>query len=470
MSGNLIAVSLADEPDLQRQTPSGWDLGQGNLMLMGIAGSGTSTTLSSIALTAAAETSPEDLDILCLDMGSRDLAPLAELPHIVAYVGSGAGAKEKQTRFLRHLLAEFERRRSSDEGTHRRALVLLDGLATLRDEFQDYHGQELLDGLYRVYADGPSVGMWFAVSTTRAKAVPSAMDEVTTQKWLFRLADAYDYSALGVRGTSIPAAVPGRYVDTTTLSQSHVAIPADGLASAVDAVAGRWAAIGAKRDVIGSLPDRITVAELGAAATIEGEPWPIPVGVREDTLAPAMLEVYEEEHLLIAGPSRSGKSTLLLAVAETVRASGGQVWGIHDRRSPLATAELDRTAGSAEEIPALVASLRLEAGPVVLLIDDAERVEDTDQSIASLISGQRPGLCIVAAGRSGELRSLYSHWTKEVRKARCGVLLQPDLGYDGDLLGASLPSRAPVAVTPGRGYACSGGVVVLVQSVSPTGT
>lgn len=437
---------------------------------MGIAGSGTSTALSSIALAAAGATPPEDLDILCLDMGSRELAPLAGLPHTVAYVGSGAGAKEKQTRFLRHLLGEFERRRSSGEGTPRRALVLLDGLAALRDEFQDYQGQALLDGLYRVYADGPSVGMSFAVSTTRAKAIPSAMDEVTTQKWLFRLADAYDYSALGVRGTAIPAAVPGRYVDVTTLLQSHVAIPAGGFVGTVDAVARRWADSGAKRDAIGSLPDRIAVAELGVAATTGGEPWLIPVGLREDTLAPATLEVYEGEHLLIAGPSRSGKSTLLLAVAESMRAAGCQVWGIHDRRSPLAAAELDRSAGSADEIPALLASLRLETAPIVLLIDDAERVEDTDQSIASLISAQRPGLCIVAAGRGGDLLNLYSHWTKAARSARCGVLLQPDIDYDGNLLGVSLPRQSPVAITPGRGYACVGGAVALIQAVSPSGT
>ncbi|MBD8726854.1 FtsK/SpoIIIE domain-containing protein [Frigoribacterium sp. CFBP 13707] len=467
--GDLVAVALADEPDLQRQSPAGWRLDEGNLMLLGIVGSGTSTTLSSIALTMARETSPDDLDLYVLDMGSRGLAPLADLPHTVAYVGSGTGAKEQQARFLRHLRTELEVRRASP-GTGRRAVVLLDGLAALRDEYQDYEGQQLLDLLYRVYADGPGLGLSFAVSTTRAKAVPSAMDEVTTQKWLYRLADQYDYASYGIRGKSVPAAVPGRCVDTVTGLQMHVATPEGDLAAAVAQVRGAWAGMPPKANAIGQLPDDVRVDELDLAPVLTGEPWLLPIGIGEDDLTPAQLEVYEGEHVMIAGPARSGKSTLLCALAESIRALPGDrpaVWGIGDRRSPLATAGLDRVAVGVDEIPALLASLRLERGPVVLLIDDAERFDDADQSIASLLASRTP-VTVVAAGRSADLRTLYSHWTKTVRKARCGVLLQPDVDYDGDLLGATLPRRAPVALSRGRGYACVGGAVRLVQTISPS--
>ena len=467
--GDLVAVALADEPDLQRQSPAGWRLDEGNLMLLGIVGSGTSTTLSSIALTMARETSPDDLDLYVLDMGSRGLAPLADLPHTVAYVGSGTGAKEQQARFLRHLRTELEVRRASP-GTGRRAVVLLDGLAALRDEYQDYEGQQLLDLLYRVYADGPGLGLSFAVSTTRAKAVPSAMDEVTTQKWLYRLADQYDYASYGIRGKSVPAAVPGRCVDTVTGLQMHVATPEGDLAAAVAQVRGAWAGTPPKANAIGQLPDDVRVDELDLAPVLTGEPWLLPIGIGEDDLTPAQLEVYEGEHVMIAGPARSGKSTLLCALAESIRALPGDrpaVWGIGDRRSPLATAGLDRVAVGVDEVPALLASLRLERGPVVLLIDDAERFDDADQSIASLLASRTP-VTVVAAGRSADLRTLYSHWTKTVRKARCGVLLQPDVDYDGDLLGATLPRRAPVALSRGRGYACVGGAVRLVQTISPS--
>ncbi|KPG79781.1 cell division protein FtsK [Frigoribacterium sp. RIT-PI-h] len=476
--GPLVAAALVDEPDLQRQSPAGWRLDEGNLMLMGIAGSGTTTTLATIALTTALESPPDELDLYVLDLGSRGLAPLADLPHTVAYVGTGAGAKEQQARFLRHLRTELELRRAAP-GTRRRAIVLLDGLAALRDEYQDYEGQQLLDVLYRVYADGPGLGISFAVSTTRAKAVPSAMDEVTTQKWLFRLADQYDYATYGLRGGSVPAAVPGRCVSALTGLQMHVATPPGTLEQAVARVRERWAGTPQKANAIGQLPDDVRVDELDVAPDFSGEPWLLPIGLGEDDLTPATLEVYEGEHVLVAGPARSGKSTVLCALAESIRSlpggsaagsPGGRpaLWAIVDRRSPLASADLDRVAVGADEVPALLASLRLERGPVVLLIDDAERFDDTDQAIASLLSSNRSKLTVIAAGRSADLRTLYSHWTKTVRKARCGVLLQPDVDYDGELLGVTLPRRAPVALTTGRGYSCVGGAVRLVQTISPS--
>lgn len=465
----VVHVALVDEPDLQRQSAVGWDLDEGNLFLIGIPGSGTSSTLASIALSLARDVSPDDLDILCLDMGSRGLSPLADLPHTVAYVGAGPGARERQVRFLRHLRGELRRRRETP-GPHRVSVVLIDGLAALRDEFEDYEGQQMLDALYRAYADGPALGLHFAVSTTRVRAIPSAMDEVTTQRWIFRLADAYDYSALGIKGKTVPAPLPGRCVDTTALLQMHIATPDRGLESAVAGAAERWADAEAKPDAIGTLPDDVPAAAVLSSLDLSAEPLLLPVGVREDSLVPAVLEVYEGEHVLIAGPARSGKSTLLCAIAEMLNSLPGDrrpaLFGVYGRRSPLAAIAFDQAAGGADEIPALLASLRLEGGPAFLLVDDAERVDDTDQSLQSLLNAPPPGLCVVAAGRSEDLRGLYSHWTKTLRKSRCGVLLQPDVDYDGDLLGVRLPRTAPVVLTQGRGYACSGGALALIQSIS----
>ncbi len=473
VDGDTVLVTVVDEPDLQRQSASGWDMSVGNLMLMGVAGSGTSTTLASIALALAKDTDPTELDLMILDMGSRELEALKDLPHTVAYVGTGAGAKEQQARFLRHLNTELENRRAAPD-THRRTVVLLDGLASLRDEFQDFEGQQLLALLFRAYADGPALGLSFAVSTTRAKAVPSAMNEVTLQKWLFRLADTYDYSSLGVRGKDVPAPLPGRCVDPRNSLQMHVATPGVGIAAAVEQVRRSWAQAPAKAPAIRRLPVSVTLQELAVPARLDAEPWLVPVGLQEADLSPAFLEIYEGEHALVAGPARSGKSTLLLAMAQALRGAPtsrgpAQVWAICDRRSPLALegVGLDRVAVGADEVPALLASLRLERGTVFLLIDDAERFEDGDQSISGVVASGQPGLCIIASGRAADLRGMYTHWSKTVRKSRLGVLLQPDVNYDGELLGAALPRKSPVAMTAGRGYLSVGGQTALVQSMSP---
>ncbi|MBK0421448.1 FHA domain-containing protein [Leucobacter sp. CSA2] len=466
----LVQAALTDDPDGQRQFASGWRLSEGNILLMGVPGSGTSTTLATLALSLAATESPADLDILALDLGSRSLAPLAGLPHTTAYVGSGPNAKEQQTRFLRHLRAELQRRRESHE-PGRTMVILVDGFAALRDELQDYDGQQLLDAFYRVYADGPSVGMHFAVSTTRSKAVPAAMDEVTTQRWVFRLPDDYDYSALGIRGTQKPAPVPGRCVDTVRKLQMQVAVPARGLDAAVREAADRWSDATPKPDAIGVFPEYIPARELADGLELHGDPIRIPVGLREDTLSPAVLELYSGEHALLAGPARSGKSSLLLAIAETLQATEPVhrplVWGIGGPRSPLAAAGLDRLASAEGEISELASALHAETGPVFLLIDDAERVDDPDQALSGLLSNPPAELTVIAAGRSTELRGMFNHWSKAVRKSRAGVLLQPDVDYDGELLGARIPRKSPVAITPGRGYLSSGGDLALVQVVGP---
>ncbi|MEO7016357.1 MAG: FtsK/SpoIIIE domain-containing protein, partial [Leifsonia sp.] len=465
-----VVFALSDDPDRQRQITAAWNVNRGNLLLAGIPGSGTSTALTSLALTLAQNHAPDELDLLILDMGSRDLAPLTDLPHTVGYVGSGSAAREQQVRLLKYLRGELDRRKT-EPGPHRKTVVLIDGLAALRDEFQDFEGVPLIEGLYRVYADGPEVGIHFALTTSRIKAIPSAIDEVTTQKWLFHLADHHDYTGFGLKPTQIPAHVAGRCVLVETKLQTHVATPDMPVAAAVAQVTERWGDLRPKQSLVRQLPDTVTVAELGATAALDAEPWRIPVGIREADLRVGYLDLYEGEHLLVAGPVRSGKSTRLLALAESLRtaATPAQVWGVCGRRSPLAdSALLDRVAVGADDLPALAAAARIHRGPLVLLIDDAEQFDDADHTITQLIQHPSPTLHIIAAGRADDLRSIYGHWTKLMRKARAGILLQPDTDYDGDLLSVKLPRNSPVALTPGRGYACIGGTFTLVQTASPS--
>lgn len=469
----VVQIAIADDPDGQRQLPAGWDLDRGNLLLLGIPGSGTSTTLATIALTLASEYSPEDLDLLILDMGSRELAVLADLPHTAAYVGSGSGARERQIRLLKFLRAELDQRRARPGG-HRRTVLLLDGLAALKEEYDDFDGLQFLEGLYRVYADGPDVGIWCAATTTRAKAVPAAIDEVTTQKWLFRLADPYDYATANVPAKLAPPPVAGRCVIAETKLHAHVATPSVSLAEAVQRVSAKWETAISKPTVVGQLPDFVTVPDLGGPAQLAGEPWRIPVGIRESDLEPAILEAYESEHVLVAGPARSGKSTMLLSLVEALREGArtdGEmltIWGACGRRSPLKEAGLDRCVGE-EDLPALLASARVHHDRLVLIIDDAEQFADNDQSLAGLLAAKLPQLHVIAAGRADDLRTLYGHWTNAIRKSRCGILLQPNIDYDGELIGAPLPRKAPTAMTTARGYLAQGGGVEFVQFAAPGG-
>ena len=471
VQGSTVFFGLADIPEDQVQVPAGWNIQVSNMLLVGTPGSGTSTGLASMAFTLCLNTPPDQLDMLILDMGAGTLAPLKDLPHVSAYVGPGEGSKERQTRFLRHLMNELDRRRSNPRG-NRDLIILVDGYGTLRDEFMDYTGTDYLGAFHRVYADGQALGMHIIMATSRLKGIPSAVDDVTQQRWLFHLSDSYDYSNYKIKGPDIPASVPGRCVDSVSIRQIQVAHPQMSLEDAVQQVVQRWGTVD-KPDVIGQLPSLVRLSQLGVEPSIGGENWIIPVGIAEHNLKPVALELYEGEHALIGGSPRSGKSTLLQAIADSVMKqrdrgeTNAQVWVMCTRRSPLAHRDFDRKATTAQDIASLAAELEIIEEPVLLLIDDAERIEDAEEGIANIIKAESPYIRIIAAGKPGDLRTMYSHWTKAVRKSRTGVLLQPHIDYDGDMFSLNLPRRSPVALTTGRGYVAVGGALALAQTVCP---
>ena len=231
-------VALADEPRRQTQYPVGWNLDEGNLLLFGIPGSGTTTALASLVLSLASVHPPEQLEVYALDNGNGDLRALETLPHTGSVIL--AGDRERQMRLIRRLRRELEERRTAG-GKHATTIVLVDNLAALRSEFDDVAGLELMDDLARVYADGPQAGIYMAVTADRPNTVPTSWMAVTTQKWLFRLADPYDYVSLGLTVKDVPYATPGRAVMAETKLHIQLGRPEPSVTGAAATVAARYA-------------------------------------------------------------------------------------------------------------------------------------------------------------------------------------------------------------------------------------
>jgi len=468
-NGRHVIVGLADDPRRQAQYPVGWNLAEGNLLLFGIANSGTTTTLASLALSLASGHTPEQLELFVLDYGAGALEALEGLPHTAAVVL--AADRERQVRLLRHLRAELDRRRM--EPSDVRIVVMIDNVAALRAEFDDAEGMELMEDLTRIYSDGPEVGIQFVVAADRLNSVHGGWMSVTTHKWLFRLPDAHDYASAGLSRKHVPQAVRGRAVMSPSGLQVQIGRPSTALAEAVAGVAARYPGAPGRSASIGVLPAQLAFDELRARGDLTDEPWRIPFGMRESDLDVAQLVLYEGEHALVTGPARSGKSMALWTLAESLRAASAASAGngpplhiaaIGGRRSPLGECPaLDRYAGAGGEASALMAQLRLAKGPVVCLIDDAETFDDADSAIEGLLGAGKPDLHVIAAGRSDTLRSSYGHWSQTVRRSKNGILLRPNIDLDGDLVGVNLPRRAPVAMIVGRGYLAQNGEVELVQ-------
>lgn len=465
-SGPKAPFALADDPDEQTQYPWGWQLPGGNLLLYGNIGSGTTTALASLALAHARTYSPDQLHVYVLDFGAGDLSALVELPHVGAAIGSAE--RERHVRFVRHLSDELARRKGlggellDSEPT---IVLLLDNFAGFTAAFDDVGGRELLDAFARLYAEGPGVGIHIAMSAERAGSVPAPLAALTHQKLVFRLPDTYDYGAFGIARRQVPSFVPGRALVAADAQVVQIAWPGD-MVQAVASTAAMWPQPERTPAPIGVLPGDVAIADIAGAAQLGGSPWRIPIGIGDRTLAPVGFELYEGDNVVVTGPPRSGRSTVLATLAWTVKRAAPDVAivAVALRQSPLRDSpDVDRWATTRSEAAESLRAVAEDVRPHLVLLDDAEALDDPEGAIAALLALDRPDVHVVIAGRPDALRGLYGHWTQKVRQSKLGLLLRP-VDMDGDLLGASLPRRQQVPASQGRGYLVNNGVVELVQA------
>jgi S-DNA-T family DNA segregation ATPase FtsK/SpoIIIE len=470
--GLVVPLALADDPDAQAQYPVGWNLDAGNLLLYGLGGSGTTTTLATIALALADTMGPDRVHLYVMDFGAGELASLASLPHVGAV--TAPPEHERQRRLLRRLRGELEARRRLDSSARAgapRIVVLLDGYAGFAAEHDDLAGDATRDALARVWADGAEVGIHMAMAADRAGAIPNALASLAQQRLVFRLADLPDYAQFGIHRADVPRFTPGRAVVGGSGQATQVARSREPLAAAAARRAGgdRTADLPGGPPPIGVLPQSVPLEAVLGATRVGQEPWFVPLGIGDEQLEPVGFELYEGDHALLAGSPRSGKTTTLLLLAELVARAHPEysIIGVAVRPSMLRECiELERVVTAADELPALVEELRAGGGPRLLLIDDAEMVPDEARALTTLFADSIPGLHAVLAGRADGMRSL-GHWSAGARRSRTGLLLQPDVQTDGALLGVTLPRRPPPPMRPGCGYLVQGGAFELMQVAHP---
>ena len=372
------AFGVADEPHRQRQIPATWSVAAGNLLVCGLSGSGTTTALQTMAVGLAGAGDPDRLHMYFLDFDDQALHPLQDLPHVGAVVG--ANQRERQLRLLRRLAEELQsRRRAVAEDAaaltgHPTIVTFLDNYGGFADAFGDPADLTVQNLLARIVADGAGVGMFAVIAAKHPGDVPTRLVALIASRLLFRLADRYDYSGLGIPPVE-PPTIPGRAFESGSGREVQVALPhRDGLAAAV--AADRWGAPLLAPWSIEVLPSEVAVAEVVGAGRIAAGEWFLPLGIGDTALTPAGLVLCEGEHALVAGPARSGKSTALETIAAVAKTANPQVRviAVLPRRSPL------RTNSAIDTIvdPDCIDSIGESDHCRLLLIDDAELVGDHD--------------------------------------------------------------------------------------------
>ena len=297
---------------------------------------------------------------------------------------------------------------------------------------------------------------------------------MTEDKLAFRLPDRDDYAMIGLRPRDMPDNVPdGRAFRSGSGTETQVALlsadpSGQGQAAAIRAIAGK----AARRDEalprrarpfrVDVLPARITFDEawrLRDRRAAASPLWAL-VGVGGDQLTAAGPDLAAGVPVFIAaGPAKSGRSTVLLAMARSLLAAGTQLIVVTPRPSPLRSLATAPGVVAAFEGPALGAAEFAGAvgsftGPGVVIIDDAEQHRDCDAEaeLSKLINfGADAGHALVIGGDAEALSGGFGGWHVEARRARRGCLIAPQSLPEGDLIGVRLPrSLTGEPVRPGR--------------------
>jgi S-DNA-T family DNA segregation ATPase FtsK/SpoIIIE len=465
-----LAYGLVDVPAEQARRPLVFDLDRStHLMVLGSPRVGRTTVLRTLAGALAATASPDDVHLYALDPGGGGLAPLAGLPHAGAVVSRDQ--PQRLDRVLTWLAAEVGRRQAllsagghadlteqrtvaAPEDRLPHLVLVLDRWEAFLASFQDLDAGRLIELVYRLLREGPSVGLHLVISADRSGMV-GRISSMVEEKLLLRLADRADYAGAGLPTKLVPADLPpGRgwtmkgapLVAQVALLDAEPTGPAQAAALAALASAAPRPHLHRPRRVE-LLPAVVRRSDLPVAAG----PLSVVLGVGGDELEPVEVDLGEVlPGFLVGGPPGAGRSSTLLTVAEGLRSKGIRLVAVAPRSSPL------------RELPGCItdrdASLDLETalggGRCALLVDDAELLVDSGLSYVlekAVREARDAGTVVVAAGTTEELVTGYRGFVVDLRKAKAGVLLSPQGPGDGDLLGARLSRATGGDVQPGRG-------------------
>jgi S-DNA-T family DNA segregation ATPase FtsK/SpoIIIE len=503
-----VPYALEDIPAEQARRPAVIDLASfGHLYIAGAPRSGRSQLLRTMAAGLGKHTSAADVHLFALDCGNGALLPLTKLPHCGAVVQRNQ--TERAQRLLGRLSAEVTRRQDvlGDGGfadiTEQRAAVApedrLPHLVLMLDRWEGFIGSlgeldhgALTDQVMTLLREGASVGVHLIVAGDRS-LLSSRMATLVEHKLVFRLADRGDFTLAGLSPRKMPETIePGRAFWSESATETQIAmITADPVgqaqAAALEAIAEQ--ARERDRDLprarrpfrVDVLPSRLSFDDAWGMREDEADRalWGL-VGVGGDELLPVGPDLAAgAPTFVVAGPPKSGRSTVLLAMTESFLRQGTDVVVAAPRQSPLR--DLDGRAGvravltsddlSEDELRPL-----LDDGdePVVFIVDDGEMLRDIPAKdwlrgyIRSLADRRRG---IVLGGDAADLCGGFTGWQVDIKKNRSGALLSPQNVTDSDLVGAKLPRSAVGGqVTPGRAMVHLGtGELVTVQVPMPDG-
>ena len=344
------AIGIADRPDLAEQPIVRLALGgkDGNVLVLGRAGSGKSTFLRTCILSNAYALGPTDLWVYVIDpSGTACGLSIYQLPHLADALAPQDAAKldrlvlelqrqvsERRQLFQAHGVDTLGHYRAAH--THNTALptpppallIAIDNISELLTTRPD-----LLDPLKQLMRDGQSCGIVFVITGYTWRDVSALQSHIETRIAL-RLNDQADSEAcIGTAHAARMADGPGRAWRRTSGRPVEIQVslpdlqglPRNGndtisegatnaLAVACALISDQYpaAAIGMPSS-LRTLPECVVAKDLLCTVAADPEGCRVPIGVENSSLTPYVLDFARTSaNLLIAGGYGSGKQTLLM--------------------------------------------------------------------------------------------------------------------------------------------------------------
>ncbi|MYW64293.1 cell division protein FtsK [Streptomyces sp. SID8379] len=495
-----VAYGVVDLPAQQARLPLLIDPATlGHLHIVGSPRQGRSQTLRTIAGALASAHAPHQLHMYGIDCGNGALLPIEGLPHCGAI--TQRTQPDRVARLLARLTKELTRRQemlatrgSADLPELRRALpegerpphivVFVDRWEVFDKQLGEYDSGNLLNAVMTLLRDGASVGIHLIMTGDRA-LFSSRVAGTTEDKLVLKLNEKSEYGAIGITQRNVPDEIPpGRAFRGADKAEVQIALltanpEGQAQAAALHRIAERCRERAGQLPQavrpfrVDTLPDRLTWED---ATRYVPRPLPSPrwalSGVGGDELAAYGPDFAITPTFLVAGPARSGRSTVLATLALSLLSTRTPIVVGAPARSPLR--QLAGRPGvlavfDDSDIDPTALEEALAAAPqgAVVILDDADLLLKTKaESVLTQIakSGTETGRGLVIAGQTDRLSSGFSGWHTEARRNRCGLLLKPQNMSDGELIGVKVPRSRLGATSPGRAILHLGdGVLRTVQ-------
>ena len=336
--GIVVSVARYDDPEMQRQDRYMLDLTSDNILLLGMAQMGKTTTLQSIVFEAIHRYTPREVNFYIIDAGTMAMMAFRDSKHVGGVV---LLSEEDRVRNLFKLLtAQIQERKSRfmacGVGTYRAYLeagkrdmpqivLVIDNVAAFREYYEQYD-----DTLQMLAREGLSVGLSLLVTGTASSNLNYRTLSNFNCKVCFTCNDTSEYTAMVGARRMEPANCPGRALvelDKRVL-EAQFALPTEGETEQERRknMEVELAQIAALYDEhakpIPVVPEVLSLADAMKDAPEKfRQPYEMVVGMDYSSVEYVTLKLDELSTFVISGRPKSGKHTAVKNILRQIQAN-----------------------------------------------------------------------------------------------------------------------------------------------------